>query len=379
MVYQYRRPSDSRLILAAETSQEASAWKSAIEEQILKLEATRKPMLPASADPDVISNILGTSSIGGGWIKVGQVEGVRIMQQLDFQNDRSFAEDVIMSLSGSKDNNTLPTGRLCRKTQVVVSSSPINTFLSLMDMTEPYWPSPSQGTIKLVEAVDDHVDIFGVCITLNDQNFPYFNKKVTLVGCLTRFWFLDDDGSYMITLSSTTHKDYPTDNDTKSIKGSKVLPLLMDAVLTVSPRKDQGLFDDDLIEAFVTCTIQINTKDNTWRQISEKLRSEFLNQFVLQLLDVKNRIYLSKYELNGEKFLSGGTKHISKPPTGSLSPNPFGTHSKKNIMRSQSGDLNSGVTTMQPVDNPKHLKRDTSDLTSNIYIYIYFIKLFLFI
>lgn len=370
MVYQYRRPSDSRLILAAETSQEASAWKSAIEEQILKLEATRKPMLPASADPDVISNILGTSSVGGGWIKVDQVEGIRILQQLDFQNDRSFAEDIIMSLSGSKDNNP-PTGRLCRKTQVVVSNSPINTFLSLMDMTEPYWPTSSQGSIKLVQAVDDHVDTLGVCIILNDSSFPYLDKKICLMGCLTRFWFLDDDGSYMITLSPTTHNDYPTENDKKLIKGCKILPLLMDAVLTVSPRKDQGLFDDDLSEAFITCTIQINTKDNTWKQISENYRSEFLNQFVLQVLDVRNRLYLSKYELEGDKFLSNDPKYTIKSllPTGSISPNSFTSVNKKNLSRSTSGEINIGVTTMQPIDNSKYLKKESTDLSSKLYFF----------
>ena len=47
---QFRKPSDSRLILAAESMQEAMDWKTAIERQIARLEENRKPMLPPSAN-----------------------------------------------------------------------------------------------------------------------------------------------------------------------------------------------------------------------------------------------------------------------------------------------------------------------------------------
>ena len=47
---QFRKPSDSRLILAAESMQEAIEWKTAIERQIARLEENRKPMLPPSAN-----------------------------------------------------------------------------------------------------------------------------------------------------------------------------------------------------------------------------------------------------------------------------------------------------------------------------------------
>ncbi|CAE7853724.1 unnamed protein product, partial [Symbiodinium microadriaticum] len=69
VAYQYRRPSDSRLILAADTVHEALSWKAALEEQIQKLEAAHKPVLPESVDPVVISNILGLSGGGSGWVK----------------------------------------------------------------------------------------------------------------------------------------------------------------------------------------------------------------------------------------------------------------------------------------------------------------------
>jgi hypothetical protein len=56
---QLHRPSDSRLILACDNLHEAAEWKTAIEKQILKLEESKKPVLPSSANPQVISSIIG--------------------------------------------------------------------------------------------------------------------------------------------------------------------------------------------------------------------------------------------------------------------------------------------------------------------------------
>jgi hypothetical protein len=365
VAYQYRRPSDSRLILGSENSQEAAAWKAAIEEQILKLEATRKPMLPATADPDVISRILGSSSVGSGWTKVGQMEGMRIMQQTDFNNERNFTEDMLMAISGSPLIPP-PTGRLCRKAQILVPCSPINAFLALMELT---WPTP-QCTHRVVQQVDDHVDILGVCTPLSQDRSsvcPWLESKRLLVGALTRFWFLDDDGSYMITLSPTTNPEFPSPEDRLPHKGMKELPLSLDAVFTVSPHKNQDLFDDDLRQALVTCTVQINTKDGTWRNVCEGTRNEFLNSFVVQLLDLRDRIFLSKFELEGEKFLAGrGAPCGTTRPSGSMSPNSTMASGRKQPQpqRSTSGEMHTGgVTTTQPVDYSK-AKKDLAEGTA---------------
>jgi hypothetical protein len=315
-------------------------------------------MLPATADPDVISHILGNSSVGSGWTRVGMQEGMRIMQQTDFNDQRTFTEDMMLTLGGSQA--TLPpTGRLCRKTQVLVSCSPINAFLALMDPTSPSWPS-SPGAMRVVQPVDDHVDILGVCAPLPTDPAslcPWLESKKVLVGTLTRFWFLDDDGSYMITLSPTTNPEYPSAADRAPFKGLKEMPLQLDAVFTVSPHKNQDLFDDDLREALITCTVQVNTKDSTWRTVCERTRNEFLDSFVLQLLDVRHRILLSKYETWGEKFLL--PRSVAVKPAGSMSPTSMGGGPHwKQIQRSTSSEsYPGGVTTSQPVDYSK-IKRD---------------------
>ena len=48
----YKRPYDSRLVLACETMADAIAWKVAIEHQLQLLE--QRPVLPTCADPLVI-------------------------------------------------------------------------------------------------------------------------------------------------------------------------------------------------------------------------------------------------------------------------------------------------------------------------------------
>ena len=53
-------PSDSRLIMAFDTLQDATDWKLAIEKQIAFVtELTKYPLLPESVDAKMISNIIG--------------------------------------------------------------------------------------------------------------------------------------------------------------------------------------------------------------------------------------------------------------------------------------------------------------------------------
>lgn len=128
---QFRRPSDSRLILACDTMQEAFEWKVALEKQISKLEDHRRPMLPPSADPYVISSIIGMSTAGGGWKCVSTCEGIRILEQ------------------------TNPAaGTCCRKAQIVVQSTPVQ--VRLLERTTQYF---SRAPFQMKQAVCDRVPV----------------------------------------------------------------------------------------------------------------------------------------------------------------------------------------------------------------------------
>jgi hypothetical protein len=79
---QWRRPFDSRIIIACESMVDALDWKTAIERQINRLEGSLKPMLPTSVDPKIISSILDKSVLGGAWKRVAIYEGMRIMEHI---------------------------------------------------------------------------------------------------------------------------------------------------------------------------------------------------------------------------------------------------------------------------------------------------------
>jgi hypothetical protein len=52
-------------------------------------------------------------------------------------------------------------GIACRKAQLLVRSTPINTFLALME-ENVFWPR--DGNLQVVKSIDEHADIIGVTV-----------------------------------------------------------------------------------------------------------------------------------------------------------------------------------------------------------------------
>ena len=125
---QYKRPQDSRLILACESMNDAVAWKLALEHQILKLD--NKPQLPACLDPQVISNIVGVSTVGGGCRVVEVFGGMRVLEQTE-------------PLEGTR----------CLKAQTVVPCLAFDAFLQLME--DSAWPI-NGGSLKVCDHAKLH-------------------------------------------------------------------------------------------------------------------------------------------------------------------------------------------------------------------------------
>lgn len=122
---QYKRPFDSRLVLACESMNEAISWKLAIQHQISLLDV--KPVLPATANPSIVSNIIGLSRGSRGFRVAEVVEGVRILESVEPME-----------------------GTLCYRAQLVVHCTPFNAFLSVMD--GKCWPR--HGAIKVCKKHD---------------------------------------------------------------------------------------------------------------------------------------------------------------------------------------------------------------------------------
>jgi hypothetical protein len=101
---------------------EAISWKVSLEAQIAKLEF--KPMLPPTADPKIISSILGLSRDGSGYRVAKVCEGMRLLE-------------LLRPVEGTR----------CGKSQIVVRSAPFEAFLALMDGRS--WPSSGSSSLQV--------------------------------------------------------------------------------------------------------------------------------------------------------------------------------------------------------------------------------------
>lgn len=89
----------------------------------------------------------------------------------------------------------------------------------------------------------------------------------------------------------------------------------LDAVFTISPRKDYEIYDDDLREALITCTIQIPINNKFWKDISVEARNLFLNEFLIQLVDLREFISMSRFDVNGEDINVKAQPNLPKDST----------------------------------------------------------------
>lgn len=296
------RPSDSRLILACENMDDAVAWKTAIESEINCLEKSRQPMLPATADPNIVSSILGMSAAGGGggWRTVSIYEGIRLLEQME-------------PLDGTR----------CRKAQLVVHSTPVSSFLSLME--SHHWPRG--GTTKVDKVIDDHADI--ISVTVNTECNKSFGRTniITRELKLCRFWKLDDDGIYLITFNTVKPDILPKTPDSKP--GANVISNIkneepsFDAVITISPRRDHAEYEVDLPMALIVCTCQLSTSGNWLPGELEATMDNFLKQ---QLLDLKHSMLMSKYALTSLTDKDKEKTKEGKLPQANISTSQFSEH-----------------------------------------------------
>lgn len=159
VAYQWKRPADSRLLLACDSLADASEWKMAVERQIARLEDVQKPMLPASVDPEIIASLLNkhNSNRFGVWKRVAIYEGVRVLEHVYPCAGR---DPLGRPLEEAGDKGGVPVFNSmyksqgtfrCRKAHMSFPCSSINTFLTLM--STKLWPI--QGSIQVI-SIETH-------------------------------------------------------------------------------------------------------------------------------------------------------------------------------------------------------------------------------
>jgi hypothetical protein len=100
----------------------------------------------------------------------------------------------------------------------------------------------------------------------------------------------------LITLNSAKHEGFtPQLSTSKSNKPPvAVTPPAVDAVFTIAARRDYNEYDDDVAEALVTCTLQVDS--NGWEDGEiEPLMINFLTQ---NLLELRQTLQTGKFVFN---------------------------------------------------------------------------------
>lgn len=239
----WRKPIDSRLILACESMEEAIEWKVAIGQQILKLEDNQKPVVPSIIDTNKISSLINRKIPDQSWYTVSFHEGIRILEHVTtplifrrkFLAQATSLCRIIREIWWKKpvnfmfplhlvenENTTIApeNGQIsdggnvyCRRSNTIVNCMPINCFLFLMN--SKCWPK--FGEVRTVKEVDDHADIIGIELRYDDEYFnsispemkKFKNRLTARRIALSRFWSLDEEGVYIITLNSLFCEEYP--------------------------------------------------------------------------------------------------------------------------------------------------------------------------
>lgn len=331
VVYNWRKPFDSRLILACDTMEEAVEWRVAIEAQISRLEsATRRLNLPSSLDPRVIGGIIGRAQQQRLWRRVAAPEGMRILelllprsyseaerrrrrlmllQQTDFEHrtipplltpncDRIVSDPLDAPCAVDDVDHTR-----CRRAQIAVPTTPLQTFLSLMG--EAGLGREAGLCVRTLQQLDDHADALEVEI---DFGLILGRKPRVHMRKLyfSRFWSLDDDGVYLVTLcasgaplslpnhsaaagSSATVDYHPVKLDAKKRVYERCGAPTVHAVVTVAPRADFAEFSFDVHDCIVSCSVQLLAGDKQSGGWTEEEQSAFMDAFLrCQLLELRD-------------------------------------------------------------------------------------------
>jgi len=300
---QYRRPSDSRLVLACETMADAMEWKNIVEMQISRLErSARGVVVPSVLESFAMQNMMGGRISGRrGWECTSVHESMCILER---QEPKATAASGQAAAEDQMDV-------VCKKAQTFFHNTPVSIFLCLMTIPCPVrtcWRlTNAKCESEIVQVLDDHCDVL-----LTMMHIPSMNKPITLL--LTRFWKLDDDGTYLITYNTVDVKKVRAQAgdgaDLSALEGITVTPGLgFDAVFTVSPRRDHMEYEEDLQEALITCTAQISFPSS--REMLSGFGSRgnvrlFLDEYLKQLTDFRDHLSRSKFCSCAERKAAGG-------------------------------------------------------------------------
>ena len=347
----YRRPSDSRLVLACDSMAEALEWKQKVQHQVALLErSAREAQLPPEIDMSTILNTIGmTSSSSSGWVRTSTYEGMCILERYR-KDDDGYAAVVKSGAGGSELSSppsvpsaSSPGEAVCRKAQLHFDSTPLSIFVALMGTSSTSrQPKRTRGcgrvdfsgvSSRVVQILDDHCDIVLASVRISSPCAPgdisSRSQKKDVQMLLSRFWKLDDDGTYIITYNSmSVDKLRGAGAERPVFDESSLTPdLNFRAVYVVSARRDIE-DDEESHTGYVTCVAQVqlekdksptspSSSSSSQRSadedaLSQELLRVLLDGYLRQLPDVRDKLSRAKFYAESDQPSSPATENLVK-------------------------------------------------------------------
>lgn len=291
---------EKSITLACNTYEDAEAWVSAIEAQILELGDS---VFGISSTPHRRMNVRVARAPPHPDVRIDEVEewlnstrwracdiyaGLRILEPV-YDEDQSYYESFFNPTQSKQiDVQTAP----CLRVNLDVNASPSDAFAAIMS----YGTSMRSGIIqsmRIVENLDNQTDI--VHIKLNPIFlFPTWTSPRDF--CLLRYWKGNNDGSFILCFDSTTHADCPLLDDyvRGEFHGAYVIAppkAKAGGGNYVSSNKDN---DDEDTECLISFIAQVDPKGWIWNNYGYK--HSFLRELMLHVFDLRDA-------LESERFL----------------------------------------------------------------------------
>ncbi len=293
-----------QLVLALDNHESAEEWRVAIEAQIRWSQAFPQGRAWMSM---VGLNRGGTKGRGGGphqgataatkledvdrwtrstrWRPWGVFNGVRVYE-LDHVGRGGAKPAAATTTKGgvaSLLRGGAPQPLPCRKVQVAVRGTPLETFISLVSVPFRVLNGVVDSVVN-VERLDDQSDV--IHLKLKPLYFwPTWTAPREF--CLVRYWRYDEDGTYIICYDSTTHRACPPAPG--YVRGD------MHAVYTISPKKPArgGVEVDAVPECLLTHILQVDPRGWVWHQCG--YLDAFVMEMLCQVLDVRDLLETDRF------------------------------------------------------------------------------------
>lgn len=201
------------------------------------------------------------------------------------------------------------------RASAVLKANSLHAFMCLMcsgrvveGASPPIIPVPNSGQIasfRIIETINDHMDVIHL-VFRPLYLFPFWSAPRDFV--LYRFWKYDDDGSYQVCFDSGEHKDCPPNDE--YVRGE------MHSVYTIAPlrrtKKRSAKAPENVVqECLMTNTVQVDPRgwvpalSHTPFFRSQGYGDAFAAMALNQILDVKDAIDSNRFVSVNDTSLGG--------------------------------------------------------------------------